>query len=150
LAELGHVRSDDIHRGSTPRHPRLELTLFSRATGGERRGDIDSLMHELEEVADALERAERKLAAIEALEGIDAAAIRAATTHVRFLCRTTGYGFAELDDPPPAPGELLEVDDELFVVDRLRPSPFPGDPRRCAVLVSVDVADETTEEPGDD
>jgi hypothetical protein len=111
------------------------MALFSRASGQERREDIDELMQELREVAEALHRAERKLAAIEAMDGIDPAAIRTATTHVRLLCRPSGYGLTEADEPPPAIGEVVKDADEVFVVERLTPSPLAGDGRRCAVLV---------------
>jgi hypothetical protein len=101
-----------------------------------RSDDLDGLMHELRDVADALDRAERRLAAIEAHEGVDGAA-SAAATHVRMYCRPAGYTFAESDEPPPAVGDLVEADDGTFVVDRFRPSPLPGDSRPCAVLVPM-------------
>jgi hypothetical protein len=97
--------------------------------------DVDAVRAELRDVAEQLRRAERKLAAIEAIEGIDAAAIRGATTHVRLVCRPSGYAFDEADEPPPALGELLEMDAEAFAVERFAASPLPGDSRRCAVLV---------------
>jgi hypothetical protein len=97
--------------------------------------DVDAVRAELREVAEQLRRAERKLEAIEATEGIDAAAIRAATTHVRLVCRPSGYAFEEADEPPPALGELLEMDGEALAVERFATSPLPGDSRRCAILV---------------
>jgi hypothetical protein len=141
------MRSEDIQRNPGSRHPRLEMTLFSRASAQERRGEIDALMQELDDVAEALEDAERKLAAIETMEGIDAAAIRAATAHIRLLCRPTGYTFSEADESPPRVGELVEADGEVFVVERHRPSPFPGDARRCVILVRADVAPLHDAEP---
>jgi hypothetical protein len=141
------MRSEDIQRDPAPRHTKLEMTLFSRAAAQDRRGDIGALMQELHDVAEALEGAERKLAAIETMEGIDAAAIQAATTHVRLLCRPSGYTFRESDEPPPRLGDLLEIDGERFVVDRYRPSPFPGDARRCVILLRVDAAPQQAAEP---
>jgi hypothetical protein len=129
------MRPHDFQRHPLRRHPKLEMTLFSRVTGQERREDIDELMQELRDVAEALDRAERKLAAIEAMEGLDAVAVRRVTTHVRLICRPAGYAVAEADEPPPALGELLELDGMPYVVDCFRASPFPGDRRRCAVLV---------------
>ncbi len=61
----------------------------------------------------------------------------AATTHVRLVCRPAGYAVSEADEPPPAPGDLLGEQGQLFVVDGLVPSPFPADRRRCAVLVAA-------------
>jgi hypothetical protein len=115
--------------------------LLSRAEAGQDpRGDedLDPVRVELREVAERLRRAERKLAAIEAMEGIDTAAIKSATTHVRLLCRPSGYGFDEVDEPPPTLGELFDLDGEAFVVERFVPSPLPGDSRRCVVLVPAE------------
>lgn len=139
------MRSQDIQRHSLRRHPKLEMTLFSRVAGHDRREDIDELMQELRDVADALHRAERKLAAIEAIDGIDSAAVRRATTHVRLLSRPSGYAVTEADEPPPALGQVLAIDDEVFVAEHFRASPFPGDARRCAVLVAVHVAPQPTQ-----
>jgi hypothetical protein len=128
------MRSDDIQRHPLRRHPRLEMALFSRVSSQERREDIDELMQELREVAEALYRAERKLAAIEAMDGLDADAMRRATTHVRLLSTPAGYAVVEADEPPPAIGDVLEHDGGQFAVECFRQSPFPGDRRRCAVL----------------
>jgi hypothetical protein len=113
-----------------------------------RSDDLDGLMHELRDVAEALDRAERRLAAIEAHEVVDGAASTAAT-HVRLYCRPAGYTFAEADDPPPAVGDLVEADDGTFVVDRFRPSPLPADSRPCAVLVPVGLLHPDEREPED-
>ncbi len=118
------------------------MTLFSRVSSEDRRDDVGALLRELRDVAEGLDRAEQKLAAIEALEGGDAAASGGAMQHVRLLCRPGGYAFSENDGPPPAVGDLLEVDREVFLVERLGPSPLPGDPRRAAVLVLAEPAPE--------
>jgi hypothetical protein len=97
--------------------------------------DLDPVRMELHEVAARLRRAERKLAAIEAMDGIDTAAIKSATMHVRLVCRASGYAFEEVDEPPPILGEPCELDGTAFVVERFVPSPLPSDCRRCAVLV---------------
>jgi hypothetical protein len=141
------MRSHDIQRHPLRRHPRLEMALFSRVSGQERREDIDELMQELRDVAEALNRAERKLAAIEAMDGLDTDAVRRATTHVRLLSRPAGYAVVEADEPPPAIGEVLEHEGEQFAVECFRQSPFPGDRRRCAVLGRVGAAPEP---PADD
>jgi hypothetical protein len=133
------MQSDDLQRNVVRLRPRLQMTLLSPVEPNPAQllqdEEIDRIRAELREVAEQLRRAGRKLAAIEAIEGIDAAAIRTATTHVRLLCRSSGYTLEEGDEPPPALGEIVETGDELFVVDRLAPSPLPGDSRRCAVLV---------------
>lgn len=131
------MRPQDIQRQPLRRHPKLEMTLFSRVASPEHREDIDELMQELRDVAEALHRAERKLAAIEAMDGLDAGAVRRATTHVRMLSRPSGYAVIEADEPPPVLGETLDHEGETFAVEGFRQSPFPGDGRRCAVLVHV-------------
>jgi hypothetical protein len=72
------------------------------------------------------------------MDGIDTAAIKSATTHVRLVCRASGYAFEEFDEPPPTLGEPFELDGKAFVVERFVPSPLPSDCRRCAVLVPVE------------
>jgi hypothetical protein len=141
------MRSDDIQRHPLRRHPRLEMALFSRVSGQERREDIDELMQELREVAEALHRAERKLAAIEAMDGLDADAMRRATTHVRLLSRPAGYALVEADEPPPAIGDVLQHEGEEFAVECFRQSPFPADQRRCAVLGWVGRSEPPADEP---
>jgi hypothetical protein len=114
------------------------MMLMSPVAADDEQGEdqeVDAVRAELREVAEQLRRAERKLAAIEAMDGIDAAAIRSATTHVRLVCRPSGYAFEEADEPPPALGELLELDGEALAVERFAASPLPGDSRRCAILV---------------
>jgi hypothetical protein len=132
------MRSDDLQRNVVRLRPRLQMTLLSPLEAGQAQRldeEIDVIRAELREVAEQLRRAGRKLAAIEAIEGIDAAAIRTATTHVRLFCCPSGYALEEADEPPPLLGEHMDVDGEAFVVERLAPSPLPDDPRRCAVLV---------------
>jgi hypothetical protein len=119
------------------RHARPQLTLQPSGSGGDGRADADATTNELRDVAEELRRVERKLAAIEVLEMTEWTAIKAATTHVRLLCRPSGYAFTEADEPPPLIGDSLEADGEAFVVERFRPSPFPDDCRRCAVLVAA-------------
>jgi hypothetical protein len=143
------MRSQDIQREPLRRHPRLEMTLFSRVASPTHREDIDELMRELRDVADALHRAERKLAAIEAMDGVDAGAVLRATTHVRLLSRPSGYAVLEADEPPPALGETVDHDGEQFAVEGFRQSPFPGDGRTCAVLARIGGHPPELDEPSD-
>jgi hypothetical protein len=89
----------------------------------------------VEELTTRIEELEAKLRAIEEHPDIDAAALRAALAHTRLVCRPEGYAFAEIDAPPPADGSSIEHDGTTYTVWRVGPSPLPGDPRRCAVLV---------------
>jgi hypothetical protein len=54
--------------------------------------------------------------------------------HMLLLSFPDGYRLAARDGPPPARGDVLEADGEVFAVLRLGPSPLPGDWRRCAYL----------------
>ncbi len=54
--------------------------------------------------------------------------------HVLFVSAPDGYRLFQRDGPPPDLGAALALDDGIFLVLRLGPSPLPGDPRRCAFL----------------
>ena len=90
------MQSEDLHRNVVRLRPRLQMTLLSpvelnhaQPNHAQRLDEeIDRIRAELREVAEQLRRAGRKLAAIEAIEGIDAAAIRTATT--RWPQRSSG------------------------------------------------------------
>jgi hypothetical protein len=87
------------------------------------------------ELTTRVERLERALSAIERSPAIDRGLIRAATAHTRLVCESSGYALDEIEEPPPDPGTRVERGGRLYTVWRLSPSPFPGDARRCAVLV---------------
>lgn len=127
------MRPEDIFCAPQGPHPRLSATLFAVPTAA----SDDDLRNELHDALERLRKAERKLAAIEALEGVDKPRIRAAITHVQMYSRPSGYVLADADEPPPSRGDAVEVEREDFVVERLAPSPFPGDLRRCAILRHV-------------
>lgn len=125
------MRSEDLRRREAPGcRPRLRAVLFSPPAS-----TVDEVQEELRRTAERLRRAERKLAAIEALDGVDKHRIRAAIAHVQMYSCPSGYVVADADEPPPAQGEIVEIEHEAFVVARLAPSPFPADPRRCAILL---------------
>ncbi len=63
----------------------------------------------------------------------------AETAHVRFVPAVDGYRLAEADGPAPAPGERVEHDGRLYVVERLGLSPLPGSRLRCAYLAAAPV-----------
>lgn len=54
--------------------------------------------------------------------------------HVLFVAGPEGYRLFQRDGPPPDRGAALALDDSVFLVLRLGPSPLPGDRRRCAFL----------------
>jgi hypothetical protein len=56
------------------------------------------------------------------------------------LCFVPGprYRLVEAEPEGVETGGVVEVEDELFLVARIGPSPLPVDPRRCAYLVAYD------------
>ena len=54
------------------------------------------------------------------------------------LATGDGYRLLVLPGPVPAPGDVVEVDDEPYRCVRIASSPFPEDDRRCAVLEPLD------------
>jgi hypothetical protein len=95
----------------------------------------DDAENELHELAEQVERLERKLEAVMHTASLDAASVRAAISHTRLLCLPSGYRLVELDEPPPLVDDTVEYDGRPFTVLRVGPSSFPDDPRRCAVLI---------------
>jgi hypothetical protein len=59
---------------------------------------------------------------------------RAVRGHVVLASSPDGYRLFERDGPPPARGDLIEIEGETLTVLRFGPSPLPGDWRRCAYL----------------
>ena len=56
--------------------------------------------------------------------------------HVLFVSASDGYRLLRRHGPPPDRGAALELDDGVYLVLHLGPSPLPGDRRRCAFLES--------------
>jgi hypothetical protein len=57
-----------------------------------------------------------------------------ADTHLLFVWKTTGYELRERDGELPSVGAVLDVDESRQQVNRIAPSPIPGDNRRCVYL----------------
>ncbi len=119
------VGSYILPRANRP-HPRLERMLMQPSID-----DADTTS----ELTTRVERLERALHAIERSPSLEPSAIRAVTAHTRLVCDSAGYAIDEIDEPPPGQGESVERAGRVYTVWRLSPSPFPGDARRCAVLV---------------
>jgi hypothetical protein len=97
----------------------------------ERESTLDRREQELRE-------REWELARREAAIGPDAAPTRVAPddAYVAFTLEH-GYRLVERDGAVPQPGDTIELDDGPHRCVRLTASPYPGDPRRCAVLERV-------------
>ena len=53
---------------------------------------------------------------------------------VAFVHSPDGYRLLQRDGAPPGRGVTVELDDGVFLVLRVGPSPLPGDRRRCVCL----------------
>ena len=55
--------------------------------------------------------------------------------YVLFVWKPTGYELREQHGEPPSVGSVVELDDGVGqAVNRISPSPLPGDDRRAAYL----------------
>jgi hypothetical protein len=62
----------------------------------------------------------------------------AATAHLLFIWTPTGYRLQEREGPPPVVGELVDLGElGRQEVQKVGPSPLPGDARPCAFLTAV-------------
>jgi hypothetical protein len=104
-----------IERQSRP--PRAPLRLLLGAKSGH---DVDAL-----------------LARIDELEARLADARPAPAGYVLFVVAPAGFSIVECDEEPPAPEQLLLLDDGAYRIVSVRRSPFPDDPRRCFVVERV-------------
>ena len=58
-----------------------------------------------------------------------------ADKYLLFVWKPTGYELREAEGDPPAVGSVVEIDEgQRQEVNRISPSPFPGDGRRAAYL----------------
>jgi hypothetical protein len=100
---------------------------------GQRRQELGAV--ELKRAA--VERRERDLETREAEVAereAAAPALRAAEPVELAFVPGARYSLVELDASPLTAGLELEIEDDVFVVTRVGPSPLPGDRRRCAYL----------------
>jgi hypothetical protein len=101
---------------------------------GQRRQELGAV--ELKRAA--VERRERDLEAREAEVAEREAAVPVPRDEMEpvelALVPGARYSLVELDASPLTSGLELEIEDDVFVVTRVGPSPLPGDRRRCAYL----------------
>lgn len=56
--------------------------------------------------------------------------------HLLLVWSPAGYALEERTGPAPRPGELVDRGElGVFGVQKVSPSPLPGDPRPCAFLI---------------
>jgi hypothetical protein len=126
----------DIKRLAAGSHPNLRNTLFLPTVRPDIPPAVEAFLcaalDELSALGDQVSDLESR---VERLDEPAPAPVRLVVGHTQLLCRPEGYAVLELDTPPPAVDDVVVADGAAFDVLRLVPSPFPGDPRRCAVLV---------------
>jgi hypothetical protein len=54
--------------------------------------------------------------------------------YVLFVAGPTGFSIVECSDDPPAPDQLLLLEDGAYRIASVRRSPFPRDRRPCLVV----------------
>jgi hypothetical protein len=54
-----------------------------------------------------------------------------------FIWKPSGYELREQEGDPPAVGAHVEQDGQTFRVEKVAPSPLPGDKRPCAYLATA-------------
>jgi hypothetical protein len=57
--------------------------------------------------------------------------------YLLFVWKPTGYELREQDGELPGLGSVVELDEGRMQVNRVSPSPLPGDDRKCAYLQPV-------------
>jgi hypothetical protein len=58
------------------------------------------------------------------------------TSFLLFVPSPQGYRIEEREGEAPQLGDAVELGGGRFVVNRVGPSPYPGDDRRCAFLLT--------------
>jgi DNA repair exonuclease SbcCD ATPase subunit len=112
-----------------------------RAAAIERREEAVRLREtELEQRASELADLGRRLDELaETLEAAEAGAAMREDEHVALAAGDDRYRVVVRPGAPPAPGELVDLEDATYRCVRIAASPFPLDDRSCAVLEPVGV-----------
>jgi hypothetical protein len=94
-----------------------------------REAEVEARVAELDALAQRLEEVGASLGSVDRADVRDDA-------HV-LLTTGEAYGIIDRDGPAPLPGAAVELEDGTYRCVLLRPSPFPSDLRRCAVVERV-------------
>jgi hypothetical protein len=131
------VPKTELTRLAAGPHPNLRNTLFLPTVRAEVPPAVEAfLCAALDELSALGDQVSELEARVERLDEPAPVPVRLVVGHTQLLCRPEGYAILELDTPPPAVDDVVVADGTAFLVSRLVPSPFPGDRRRCAVLVA--------------
>jgi hypothetical protein len=63
--------------------------------------------------------------------------VATAEKYLLFVWKPTGYELRERDGQLPNVGSVVELEEGHMQVNRIAPSPLPGDERRCVYLQPV-------------
>jgi hypothetical protein len=129
VAKLQRMEAADAwfiaHLRALPRSRRLDELLLDRRLRGL---DVNAL-------ADHLDRLETEVTDLK--ERLESSEPERPPGHVLFLPTPAGYAIFEANEPPPAVGQQLLLEDGYFRVQRVGRSPFPSDRRPCLFLEAV-------------
>ena len=118
--------------------PRIDRLLAGAEASAPVRGELETRLERLEQRVDEFERRLGRLS--------DNGSTRAAG-YTLFFRASRGYDVANRDGIAPDVGTSLIVEDQRYVVEGTRRSPFPADTRPCLVLSPLppeQTADSTT------
>jgi hypothetical protein len=96
--------------------------------------ELERLEAENRRLQDEIERLQSEFTTLKVVE-----ASQPASSHLLFVPTPARYLLVEREGAPPAPGSKLDVAEasDAFVVTKVGPAPFPGEPRPCAFLLPL-------------
>jgi hypothetical protein len=97
--------------------------------------ELERLEAENRRLQDEIERLQGEFATLKVVEAPPAEA----SSHLLFVPTPARYLLVERDGAPPGPGSELDVAEasDAFIVSKVGPAPFPGEPRPCAFLLPL-------------
>jgi hypothetical protein len=96
--------------------------------------ELERLEAENRRLQDEIERLQSEFTTLKVVE-----APQPASSHLLFVPTPARYLLVEREGAPPEPGSKLDVAEaaDAFVVTKVGPAPFPGEPRPCAFLLPL-------------
>ena len=96
--------------------------------------ELERLEAENRRLQDEIERLHSEFTTLKVVE-----ASQPASSHLLFVPTPARYLLVEREGAPPEPGSKLDVAEaaDAFVVTKVGPAPFPGEPRPCAFLLPL-------------
>jgi len=127
-AGRGHEQDEDnVVKLETVPVPRIEIVPVPDP---EPDPEVERLEAENRRLQDEIERLHGEFTKLKLVETPEPA-----SAHLLFVPSPERYALVERDGPPPSEGSEVELDERLFVVSKVGPSPFPDEPLACAFLL---------------